>query len=168
MPVPVIHGERVTLRPIDEADLEPLAEVIREPGVARWWGESDEPDRLRDNLLMDGDAWAIEADGDLVGWLGFTEETEPEYRSVGLDISLTERVQGRGLGPDALRAAIRWFADERGHHRFTIDPNAANERAIKAYSAVGFKPVGITRRSELIDGEWTDGLLMDLLIEELT
>jgi aminoglycoside 6'-N-acetyltransferase len=168
MPVPVIQGERVTLRPIDEADLEPLAEIIREPSVARWWGESDEPDRLRDNLLMDGDAWAIEADGELVGWLGFTEETEPEYRSVGLDISLTERVQGQGLGPDALRAAIRWFADKRGHHRFTIDPNAANERAIKAYSAVGFKPVGITRRSELIDGEWTDGLLMDLLIEELT
>jgi hypothetical protein len=28
--------------------------------------------------------------------------------------------------------------------------------------------VGVMRRAELIDGEWTDGLLMDLLIEELT
>jgi aminoglycoside 6'-N-acetyltransferase len=167
MPVPVVRGERVTLRPLGEEDLEPLAEIIREPSVARWWGESDEPERLRENLRMDGAAWAIEAGGELVGWLGFTEETEPEYRSVGLDISLSERRQGQGLGPEALRAAIRWFAEERGHHRFTIDPNAANENAIKAYAAVGFKPVGIMRRSELIDGEWTDGLLMDLLIEEL-
>jgi aminoglycoside 6'-N-acetyltransferase len=110
----------------------------------------------------------IEADGELAGWLGFVEETEPEYRSVGFDISLSERFQGRSLGPDALRTVIRWFADERGHHRFTIDPNAGNERAIKAYEAVGFKRVGVMRKAELIDGEWTDGLFMELLIEELT
>ncbi len=168
MSVPVIRGDHVTLRPIAESDLDPLAAIIREPNVAAWWGESDEPERLRDNLRMDGDAWAIETDGELAGWLGFTEETEPEYRSVGLGISLSERFQGKGIGPDALRAAIRWFATERGHHRFTIDPNASNERAIKAYAAVGFKPIGIMRRAELVDGEWTDGLLMDLLIEELT
>jgi len=167
MAPPTLQGERVTLRPVREADLEPLAEIIREPSVARWWGEAEEPDRLRENLLMDGDAWAIDADGELAGWLGFTEETEAQYRHVGLDISLSERFQGHGLGPDALRTAIRWFASERGHHRFTIDPNAGNEPAIRAYSAVGFKPVGTMRRAELIDGEWTDGLLMDLLIEEL-
>ena len=167
MSVPVIQGEQVTLRPLTDADLDPLAEIIREPSVARWWGEADEPERLRENLRMDGDAWAIELDGELIGWLGFVEEAEPEYRSVALDISLSERAQGRGLGPDALRAAIRWFASDRGHHRFTIDPNVSNERAIRAYSAVGFRPVGIMRRCELVDGEWTDGLLMDLLIEEL-
>ena len=148
MKLPTLHGERVTLRPLEDADLDPLAAIIREPGVARWWGESDEPERLRDNLRMDGDAFAIEADGELAGWLGFVEETEPEYRSVGIDISLSERFQGRGLGPDALRTLIRWFADERGHHRFTIDPNAGNEPAIKAYSAVGFRPVGLMRRAE--------------------
>jgi len=168
MTLPTLQGERVTLRPIADADVEPLAEIIREPSVARWWDESDEPELLRENLLMDGSAWVVEADGELVGWLGFTEETEAQYRHVGLDISLSSRFQGQGLGPDALRTAIRWFASERGHHRFTIDPNASNEPAIKAYSAVGFRPIGIMRRAELIDGEWTDGLLMDLLIEELT
>jgi aminoglycoside 6'-N-acetyltransferase len=168
MSLPTLQGERVTLRPITEADLGPLAAIIREPGAARWWDESDKPELLRENLRMDGDAWAMEVDGDLAGWLGFTEETEAQYRHVGLDISLSERFQGQGIGPEALRAAIRWFASERGHHRFTIDPNAGNEPAIKAYSAVGFKPIGIMRRAELIDGEWTDGLLMDLLIEELT
>jgi aminoglycoside 6'-N-acetyltransferase len=167
MELPTLQGERVTLRPLEDRDLDALSAVIQEPSVAQWWGEADEPERLRENLRMDGDAFAIEADGELVGWLGFVEETEPEYRSVGLDISLSERFQGEGLGPDALRTAIRWFADERGHHRFTIDPNAANDRAIKAYAAVGFKPVGIMRRAELVDGEWTDGLLMDLLIDEL-
>jgi aminoglycoside 6'-N-acetyltransferase len=168
MSLPALHGQRVTLRPIADVDLDALAAIIREPGVAEWWGEAAEPERLREDLQMDGAAWAIEVDGELAGWLGVTEETEPEYPSVGLDISLSRRFQGRGLGPDALRAAIRWFAEERGHHRFTIDPAAHNERAIKAYEAVGFRPVGILRRYERgPDGSFHDGLLMDLLIEEL-
>ena len=168
MDLPTLNGERVKLRPLEDADLDPLAAIIREPSVAEWWGEADEPERLRENLRQEGDAFTIEVDGEIAGWIGFTEETEPEYRQVGIDISLSGRFQGKGLGPDALRTLIRWFADERGHHRFTIDPAAHNERAIKAYAAVGFKPVGITRRAELgTDGEWHDGLLMDLLIEEL-
>jgi aminoglycoside 6'-N-acetyltransferase len=165
--LPELSGEHVVLRPIAEEDLDTLAAIIREPEVSPWWGEAEEPERLRDNLRMDGAAWAIWVGEELAGWLGFEEETEPEYRQVGIDISLSARFQGQGLGPDALRAAIRWFASERGHHRFTIDPSTANERAIKAYSAVGFKPIGIGRRAELHDGEWTDALLMDLLIEEL-
>ena len=170
MPLPVLQGERVTLRPIEDADLEPLAAIIREPGVAEWWGEYEEPARLYDDLRQGGAAWAIEIDGELAGWLGFQEETDPEYPSVGLDVSLSERFQGSGLGPDALRTAIRWFAGERGHHRFTIDLAAHNERAIKAYGRIGFRPVGVLRRYERDrDGRgFHDGLLMDLLIEELT
>jgi aminoglycoside 6'-N-acetyltransferase len=167
MDLPTLRGERITLRPLEDADLDPLSAVVREPSVAQWWGEADEPERLRHNLRMDGHAFVIEADGELAGWLGFVEETEPEYRSVSFDISLSERFQGQGIGPDALRTLIRWFADERGHHRFTIDPSTLNDRAIRAYEAVGFKPVGVMRKAELVDGQWTDGLLMDLLIEEL-
>lgn len=67
-----------------------------------------------------------------------------------------------------LRAVIRWLIGERGHHRFTIDPAVANARAIRAYEAVGFRRVGVLRRCERApDGTWQDGLLMELLAEEL-
>jgi aminoglycoside 6'-N-acetyltransferase len=57
---------------------------------------------------------------------------------------------------------------ERGHHRFTIDPSTENERAIRAYEKTGFKPIGVARRCEqLREGEWTDGLMMDLLVSDL-
>jgi hypothetical protein len=36
MSLPVLQGERVTLRPLDDADVGPLIAIIREPGVARW------------------------------------------------------------------------------------------------------------------------------------
>lgn len=54
---------------------------------------------------------------------------------------LTPGYQDQGLGPEALRLAIRWLIDEHGHHRFTIDPAVENVRAIVAYERVGFKPV---------------------------
>jgi aminoglycoside 6'-N-acetyltransferase len=57
----------------------------------------------------------------------------------------------------------------RGHHRIVIDPAAHNERAIRSYERVGFRPVGIMRRYERsADGGWHDGLLMDLLREDLS
>jgi aminoglycoside 6'-N-acetyltransferase len=169
MSLPVLHGERVTLRPIAEADLDALVAIIQSPGVREWWWEAGDAARLRDGFREDvGSAFAIELEGELAGWLGFHEETDPGYLHASVDLSLDPRFQGQGLGPDAIRTVIRWLADERGHHRFTIDPSAQNDRAIKAYERVGFKPVGLLRRYERgPDGSFHDGLLMDLLIEEL-
>jgi aminoglycoside 6'-N-acetyltransferase len=50
----------------------------------------------------------------------------------------------------------------------TIDPALANEPAIRAYEAVGFKRVGVLRRYwRDPEGVWQDGLLLDLLADEL-
>ena len=77
--------------------------------------------------------------------------------------------QDRGLGSDAVRTVARWLLDVRGHHRLTIDPAASNERAIRACSRVGFRPVGVMRNYERArDRTWHDGLLMDLLAGELS
>jgi aminoglycoside 6'-N-acetyltransferase len=86
-----------------------------------------------------------------------------------MDIYLDPAVRGHGLGPDALRTLARHLIDERGHHRIEIDPAADNAAAIHAYEKVGFKPVGTLRQSERgLDGTWHDGLMMDLLADELT
>jgi aminoglycoside 6'-N-acetyltransferase len=169
-PVPTLRGGRVTLRALTERDLDVLVPATTLPGIAEWWGTPDTPAREREGLVNDADggAFAIEVDGALAGWLGFNEELEPDYKHASLDIFLLPERQGRGLGPAALRLAIRWLAREHGHHRFTIDPALANERAIRAYAAVGFKLVGTMRRYERDPaGAWRDGLLMDLLIDEL-
>jgi aminoglycoside 6'-N-acetyltransferase len=171
MPLPVLQSERVTLRPLADSDVDGLVAIIQSPGVREWWWEAGDAERLRDGFREDvGSAFAIEVDGELAGWLGFHEETDPGYRHAGVDISLDLRFQSQGLGPEAIRTVVRWLADERGHHRFTIDPSAQNERAIRAYESVGFKPVGVLRRYERdADGPgFHDGLLMDLLIDELT
>jgi aminoglycoside 6'-N-acetyltransferase len=166
--LPVLSGERVTLRPVRDDDAAALLALLSEPSVAAWWQEWD-AERVR-AMMTDGEepALAIEAGGELVGLLLLGEEDYPMYRHASLDIAIATAHQGRGLGPEALRLAIRHLIEERGHHRFTIDPAAANERAIRAYSRLGFKPVGVLRRYERhADGEWHDCLLMDLLADEL-
>ena len=156
----ILAGPRVTLRPLEPADVAPLNAIVAEPEVRRWWGT--------DATIDDQDAFTILVDGEIAGWLGWYEETDADYRHGGLDIFLAPRHHGRGLGREALALGAQWLIEQRGHHRIIIDPAATNARAIAAYTAVGFKPVGIMRRYERgPDGEWHDGLLMDLLAEEL-
>jgi aminoglycoside 6'-N-acetyltransferase len=137
--------------------------------VAEWWGPHDEA-QLQDELLDDPrvESLTIELAGEVIGLVEVCEEDEPQYRHAGLDITLRGDLLGRRLGRESLRVVIDHLVHERGHHRLTIDPAIANERAIRCYEAVGFRPVGVMRRHERApDGTWRDSLLMDLLADEL-
>jgi aminoglycoside 6'-N-acetyltransferase len=155
-----LSGDRVVLRPVSGRDGEVLAGIVREPEVAAWWSP---PADFEGKL-------AIVFEGEVIGAIQYDEETDPEFRRAGIDIFLTARHHGKGLGTDAVRTLARWLVHERGHHRLTIDPAAANTAAIRSYRKVGFKPVGIMRAywRDHRTGRWQDGLLMDLLAEELT
>lgn len=168
--VPTLHGELVTLRPIRPTDKEALLEVLRDPSVVAVW-DTRGPENSANELLA-GDArwtvWAIEVDGEFVGSIQAAENDDEDYKSAGIDVFMHSRFQGRGLGTDAVRTLARYLIDVRGHHRLTIDPAADNARAIRTYEKVGFKPVGVLRRYERgVDGTYHDGLLMDMLADEL-
>ena len=169
---PTLTGRRVRLRPLRAADAGRLEVILREPDVVAWWG-GYEPDvkRIVREILADTDvvALAIDLEGEVVGLIQYEEENAPDYRHAAIDIFLATTWQGRGFGPEAIRILARYLFDERGHHRLTIDPAVANERAIRAYERVGFRPVGVMREYERgPDGVWHDALLMDLLATEFT
>jgi len=168
---PILTGERVVLRPASDGDLERLRAILQEPSVARWWGPPP-PQGVAEDWLATGPddrVFVIELDGVVIGSIQYAEENTPDYRHAGIDLFLTTSAQGQGIGPDAIRTVARYLIDARGHHRLTIDPSAANERAIRAYSKLGFRPVGVMRQYERgADGTFHDGLLMDLLADELT
>ncbi|UJB39551.1 aminoglycoside 6'-N-acetyltransferase [Streptomyces sp. A1-5] len=155
-----LRGDDVVLRPVGDGEGEVLDRIVREPEVAAWWS----PPEDYEGML------AIVFEGEVIGAVQFEEETDPEFRRAGIDIFLTARHHGKGLGTDAVRTLARWLVRECGHHRLTIDPAAANDAAIRSYGKVGFKPVGIMRAygRDHQTGLWQDALLMDLLAEELT
>jgi aminoglycoside 6'-N-acetyltransferase len=149
-------------------DAAALLALLTEASVARWWHQWDAARVQRDLIEQDEEhVNMIEVGGEIAGLLLVYEEPD-EYKHAALDVSLGTAHQGQGLGPEALRLVITHLIEERGHHRFTIDPAAHNERAIRAYAKLGFEPVGVLRRYERsADGSWHDGLLMDLLADEL-
>ena len=166
----MLRGRVVTLRPATDADVPALAAIRATPEVRHWWrGGDDLAEAVRADLADDDlTVYAIEHDGRVVGAIQWYAEPDPDYRHAAMDIFLDPAVRGAGLGGDAIRTLARHLVDEHGHHRFTIDPAAANTAAIRAYAKVGFRPVGIMRRYERgADGRWHDALLMDLLADEL-
>jgi len=152
--VQLVDGD-LSLRAFRDGDGPLLEAIMREPEVSRWWPA---PDYVSER------GFTIELAGEPVGWLEYHEEAYRWYPSVAFDIFLTSRLHGRGYGRRALRLGVGHFR-ERGHHRFTVDPNAGNERAIRSYEALGFQRVGVMRAYERNpQGGWNDGLLMELIL----
>jgi aminoglycoside 6'-N-acetyltransferase len=153
------------LRPLAAGDEEELLRIHRTPEVAMWWDEPydgfpwDEPESTRFTILVDGR---------VAGMIQYAEESEPKYRHAAIDLFLDPALHGRGVGTEAVRKVVRVLIDELGHHRITIDPATDNIAAVKSYTKVGFKPVGVMRQHERdADGQgWHDSLLMELLASE--
>lgn len=170
-----LRGPRVVLRRVTPEDVPRLLEIVREPSVAQHWSSPDD-DHDREELLgpdePDGadrvTTFVITLAGETIGWIQGWEKLERDYRRAGVDLFVATAHQGKGYGPEAIRLVCGGLFDERGHHRIVIDPAVRNERAIHAYEKVGFRRVGVMRRYERgADGTYHDGLLMDLLPEDL-
>jgi aminoglycoside 6'-N-acetyltransferase len=169
MQAPLLRGERLELRQLAEDDLDALHRIVGTPEVARWWNPHTR--ESLDGWLAEEDVirWTIWLDGEPVGKIQAHEENEAEFRHAGIDLFLAPEHHGRGLGRESVQLVARWLIDERAHHRLVIDPALANERAIRCYEAVGFRRVGVMRRYwfDRTEDEWVDGLLLDLLADEL-
>lgn len=163
-----ITGAAVLLRPVEAADVPELVRIRRTPEVAERWGDvDDEP-----GFPFDDESTVVLSivhDGAVVGMIQYAEQDAPHYRHASVDLFLDPAAHGHGLGRDAVATLARHLVRERGHHRIVIDPAADNVAAIRCYSAVGFRPVGVMRAYERdADGSgWHDGLLMDLLASDL-
>lgn len=165
-----LRGEVVTLRPVAEGDVPLLARIRAQPEVYRRWGGGADLAATVTEELADPDTrtFVIENSGRLVGAIQWGAEKDPDYRHAHIDIYLDPAAHGQGLGTDAVRTLARHLIADHGYHRLVIDPAADNAAAIRCYSKVGFRPVGVMRQYERgPDGHWHDGLLMDLLADEL-
>ena len=101
--------------------------------------------------------------GDLVGYFCFgADATVPAGRKLGLydedalDVGLGMRpdLTGRGLGPDFVRAGLRFARQTFSPPAFRLTVAAFNRRAIKVYEAAGFE------RTRAFGDRGTDWLLM--------
>jgi len=146
----VIRGEWTSLRPASDDDLDQLVGWLGDPEVYRWWeGRPLSRDEVAGvytgRRRPEVEPFIIEADGVPVGYLQVWQGTET---SGGIDLFLVPEARGRGLGPDAARAAASFLLDHRGWSEVTVDPVVDNLRAIRAFERAGF-----SSESEELDDE---------------
>jgi RimJ/RimL family protein N-acetyltransferase len=162
-----LRGQRVVLVPVAAEHVGELRRIRATSEVQSRWGAEESPGWPFDDPSTT--PYSVMVDGAVRGLIQYGEEDDPQYRHASIDIFLDPAVHGRGVCRDAVRALAVHLVRDRGHHRIVIDPAADNQPAIRCYASVGFRPVGVMRRYERdADGTgWHDGLLMDLLAEDL-
>jgi aminoglycoside 6'-N-acetyltransferase len=156
----VIRGERTLLRPATDDDLDLLVGWLADPEVYAWWegrplSREEVADVYTGRKRPEVEPFVIEADGVPVGYLQIWQGTE---KSGGIDMFLVPGARGRGLGPDAARAASSFLLDQRGWTEVTVDPVVDNLRAIRAFERAGFSP-----KSEELDEE-TDKQILRMVV----
>jgi aminoglycoside 6'-N-acetyltransferase len=162
----VMAGERMSLRPPTAADSAALLGILTEPEVSRWW-VGYTADRVRDEIIDSEAALVMEIDGRCAGALFLYPNADAEYEHVVIHLFLGADWYGQRYGAESLAIAIRHLVGQ-GHHRFTLDPNVNNAPAIRSYERLGFRRVGVLRQYQVRpNGEWEDGLLMDLVTSDI-
>ncbi len=74
--------------------------------------------------------------------------------------------KGEGLGREALELVLAHAFGELGAHRVWLEVKVDNERARRAYAAVGFVDEGVLRDALLTGGSFESLVVMSMLEHE--
>ena len=99
MPVPdALRGEMVKLRPAAMTDAARLTEILAHPDVEAWWGPHDlAAVQAKVSGQEDGSVpFAIEADGEVIGLIQYSEENTPTTGTPASTSSCTPIGMGEG------------------------------------------------------------------------
>jgi len=175
MKTPFAVGERVYLRPLDEADLERCMKWINDPEILPLLGRNRPMSRSLEREWLLGQyksdstmslAIALIEDGRHIGNTGL-HAISPTHRSAEFGILIGEQdAWGNGYGPDAARVILGYGFDQLGLHRIQLHVFSFNERAQRAYRKIGFAEEGVQRESVFRNGAWHDTILMSMLESE--
>jgi RimJ/RimL family protein N-acetyltransferase len=183
---PVLTGELVQLRPVEERDAERMWESLQDAESNRLTGttrtftreEIDEWARTVSDRegrydfamtsLMPGEDGSVcdEMIGEIV-----VNEIDPVTRSANMRLISLPQYRGRGYGREAIALVLDFVfappAQGLGLHRFSLDVLAINPRAKMLYESLGFVQEGVLRGAAP-DGEggFCDVYVMSILEDE--
>lgn len=177
---PTLVGDRVVLRPFRPDDVDAMGPVLADPEVLRLTGsatttaqveaadaELDERTRRwyasraaqADRLDL---AIVDRSSGRCVGEV-VLNELRPEQDACNLRILVGPDGRGRGLGSEAVRLVVDHAFATTDLHRISLDVQADNVRARRAYAGAGFQVEGLLRDEHVFDGVRSDTVLMAVL-----
>ena len=176
-PEPLIHGERVWLRPSERTDIPTFVRWFNDAGTTRYLmarapmslaGEEKWFDRMLDRQGKDAYHFVIcQLDDDRpIGSIGFHDIDHVDGNAaVGVMIGEPE-LWDQGLGSDAMEALLDFGFGELRLERIWLEVYDFNARARRSYEKCGFVHEGTLRRAIYRRGEYHDVHVMAILRDE--
>ena len=173
--LPVINGEKLSLRPITDADTADIVRWRNDPEVWKYFlfREPFTPEMhrawLRDRVKTGKVIQYIiveRGSGQSVGSVYFRDIDEKnESAEYGIFIG-EARARSRGLGTETARLFTAFGLNVLRLHRISLKVLGDNAVARRSYEKAGFQTEGVFRDYVKLDGRFTDVVFMARLAEE--
>ncbi|WP_267643338.1 GNAT family N-acetyltransferase [Haloarchaeobius amylolyticus] len=179
MPGPVfLEGDTVTLRPVEEEDMEFVQRVMNDPAV---WRPALDVNPMNDNLTTEFFETVLTTEEDVhclvcqedqpVGHVSLSESrygpTETSRaRSAELAYWIAPEHHGEGYGSDAAGRMVEYAFVDRNLRRLEAHVGGFNDASAALLESLGFEHEGTQREAAWYQGEYHDMLLYGLLRSE--
>ena len=110
--------------------------------------------------------FVIELDGEPAGLMGFqVANKRSKIANLG-SLAVHPRFRGRRLADEAARLFQRHLFD-LGYHRLQLEIYGFNKRAMRHAERAGWIKEGVRRKAYDRHGEWVDGVIYGLVLEDV-
>ncbi len=177
LPTPTIRTDRLTLRPVADADADALFALHSDASVLRYWDSPpwSEPSRaerfiaVSRQLEQDGTGARVamerSSDGTFLGWCGVVR-WNPDHRSASLGYCLDRAAWGQGYATEAAGALVQWAFDTLDLNRVQAETDTRNAASARVLEKLGFVREGTLREDCVVNGEVSDSWVFGLLRRE--
>jgi RimJ/RimL family protein N-acetyltransferase len=173
----MLKGKRITLRALERSDL-PLVHAFNNDLAVELAGGGDHPmpqsmarleaefDQRASSGGRDGESFAIVAEGNFIGSCGlFNFDNLGHSCEMGIGIG-NKLYWGKGYGREAITMLTDYAFRYRNMHKVFLRVHGVNERAQRAYKAVGYIEEGRLRAHVYSNGAYDDLIYMGILRSE--
>ena len=170
---PFLHGERVDLHTVVEADAEFIARGRNDPAVrpllprSRPHAVTEAREDVEGYMSDDSEGLGLLAcvDGDPIGLVSmFMIEVDSGRAFVAA--WFVPEAQGKGYGTDTVGRLVEYGFDERRFHRIGATARADNDASRATLEKLGFVQEGRHREHYYVEGTYVDQITYGLLESE--
>ncbi len=168
----IIKGENVTLKSItidDTPDIVRWRNNIRNYFLQRALFTEESHNNWLQNVVEKGKAKQFVIETKEHGRIGsvFLKNLDYENKKAEYGIFIgEENALGKGYGSECARLMIDYGFSQLKLHKIMLRVIASNKRAIQSYKKAGFSEEGYLKDEVLLDGEYTDLVLMGIINQE--
>jgi ribosomal-protein-alanine N-acetyltransferase len=137
--------------------------------ISPWEPDSEDPEKwytvdgVRSWIVDGNERFAILDGEELAGMASLTGVVHGGLRSAMASYFVDEGHAGRGLATAALHDLVVFAFEELALHRVEAGTAVANVGSQRVLEKNGFRNVGLLERHLMLDGEWVDHYLFELV-----